>query len=319
MQQSQVYIGVDVSKASLSCAVEGTRAVHEISNDATAIAAWLEDLPRDALVAVESTGRYHQLLVAMAHARGHQTFVLNAQDVFFYARSLGCRGKTDRKDACVIAHYLAEHHQGLKPWNPTPALATELRELLRCRAAVAHKRMSLRMALRHASALAEEARLIDRQLEELLDRIDARIGALIESNPELKSKCSNLLTIAGVGLQGAAMLAALFTRISFRGTNAVVAYSGLDPRPCDSGKMVGRRRLSKRGDPLLRRQMYMAAFAATRSKALGPTYRALRAKGFKATQALVILARKLLRIAWAIWNSDRRFDASLLGPPGACA
>jgi hypothetical protein len=48
-------------------------------------------------------------------------------------------------------------------------------------------------------------------------------------------------------------------------------------------------------------------------------YRSIKAKGFKPTQALVILARKLLRVAWAVWKSGKAFDASLLGQPPACA
>ena len=317
MQESLIFIGVDVSKASLSCAIEGSKAVHDLANDAAAISAWLESQPVQALIAVESTGRHHRLLVTLAQARGHRTFVLNAQDVFFYARSLGCRGKTDRKDACVIAHYLAEHHRLLRPWSPPPAMAEELRELLRCRAGVAHKQMSLKMLLRHVASLARDAQLIDRQLDELLGSIDARISAVIANDEDLGCKCANLRTITGIGLQGAAMLAALFTRITFRNADAVVAYSGLDPRPCDSGTMTGRRRLSKRGDPLLRRQMYLAAFAATRSKVLGPFYRALKAKGFKPTQAMVILARKLLRIAWSLWNSGHRFNPAMHSSFGA--
>jgi hypothetical protein len=46
---------------------------------------------------------------------------------------------------------------------------------------------------------------------------------------------------------------------------------------------------------VLRRQVYLAGFAASRSNALKPLYLALRAKGFASTQAFIILGRKLLR------------------------
>ena len=101
--------------------------------------------------------------------------------------------------------------------------------------------------------------------------------------------------------------------------SGLVAYSGLDPRPNDSGSKSGRRRISKRGSPELRRQLYLAAFAASHSKALGPLYRSIKAKGFKTTQALVILARKLLRVAWAVWKTGKPFDPSLMIAPAACA
>ncbi|WP_341888535.1 transposase, partial [Variovorax sp. YR752] len=88
--------------------------------------------------------------------------------------------------------------------------------------------------------------------------------------------------------------------------------------PCDSGQHRGQRRLSKRGPAWLRRQMYLVAFAASHSKALKPLYQSIKTKGFAPTQALVILARKLLRIAWAVWNSEKNFDVRMLGLSPAC-
>jgi transposase len=82
--------------------------------------------------------------------------------------------------------------------------------------------------------------------------------------------------------------------------------------PNDSGTKKGRRRLSKRGPALLRRQMYLAAFAASHSKALKPLYTHIRAKGFSMTESMVILARKLLRVAFAIWKGQETFNPEQL-------
>lgn len=82
----------------------------------------------------------------------------------------------------------------------------------------------------------------------------------------------------------------------------------------DSGQKRGRRRLSKRGSPLLRRQLFMMAFSASRSHAFESVYQALKARGLSSTEACVVLARKLLRIAFAIWRTKRVFDASLWIP-----
>ena len=93
-----------------------------------------------------------------------------------------------------------------------------------------------------------------------------------------------------------------------------LAYSGLDPRAHDSGRSRSRRRLSKRGAPALRYQMYMAAMSASKTKTFAPTHQALRARGLQATEALMILARKLLRIAFAIWRSQKPFEAHRFSP-----
>jgi transposase len=100
----------------------------------------------------------------------------------------------------------------------------------------------------------------------------------------------------------------LLAQLDFASAEALVAYSGLDPRACDSGRSKGRRRLSKRGQPALRRQMYLAAMSACHTKTFAPTYRRLRDRGLKTTEALVVLARKLLHIAFAVWRTGKPFD-----------
>lgn len=318
MQAHQVFIGVDVAKATLSSCILGSPSPAAMSNDESSISQWLARLPSQAVIAVESTGRYHQLLVRLAYASGRHVFVLNARDVYFYAKALGARGKTDRTDAQIIARYLAEHHDSLKPWLPGTAVQQRLQELLRCRAGVATKRMSLRQVLRGVGELQVAVLPLEQQFDALLSYIDGQIAALVAADAQLSQGCAALRTITGIGAQGSAMLGALLSRVAFANADALVAYSGLDPRPNDSGAKTGRRRISKRGSPDLRRQLYLAAFSAAHSKALGPLYRSIKAKGFKPTQALVILARKLLRVAWAVWHSGKPFDPSLVGASLTC-
>ena len=103
-------------------------------------------------------------------------------------------------------------------------------------------------------------------------------------------------------------------RIPFATAQAFVAYTGLDPRPMDSGHKVGRRRLSKRGPAELRRLLYTAAMSASKTKLWKPLYLRQRAKGLSATAALVILARKIARIAWSVYHHQTSFDPNRLLP-----
>jgi transposase len=312
MQAQHVFFGVDVAKDNLVISVGGAPKPLVVANDEPAIKRWLKALSPQAVIAMESTGRYHQRLARLAYQAGLKVYVLNAKDVYFYAKALGARGKTDVLDAQIIARYVAEHHVALHPWSPGTPAQVEVQELLQRRARVAVCRASLRQTLAGMKSLASAVVQLDRQFEKLLGRIDREVQARVDSEPQLSQGNAVLQSISGIGPQSAAMLVALLSRIQFANADALVAYSGLDPRPADSGMRAGRRRLSKRGSPGLRRQMYLAALAATRTKTLGPTYQALRAKGFKSTQAVVILARKLLRIAWAVWKSGKPFDATKL-------
>jgi transposase len=135
------------------------------------------------------------------------------------------------------------------------------------------------------------------------------LQTLLEQEPALQQSAERLQSISGVGVQATVRLTPLFSCIGYVNVNAVVAYSGLDPRPNDSGSKRGRRHLSKRGPALLRRQLYLVAFAASHSKAYGATYQKLRER-LSTAEALVALARKLLRVAWAVWRSGQPFDAS---------
>jgi transposase len=313
MQEISSFVGVDAAKDELVVCIHNRPGTCSVANEAKAVRCWLRSLPAGCAVAVESTGRYHQLLVAQAHALGIPIYVLNARDVFFYAKGLGARGKTDRVDAQVIARYLAEHYARLRPFRPPTATQAEIDQLLGQRWCVVTKRVALRQSLASSPHLNGVVADLEHALGALLDTIDARIQALIDSTAELHDAQQRLRSISGFGLQSSAMLASLLSRIPFENADALVAYSGLDPRPCDSGRYRGRRRLSKRGPPALRRHMYLAAYSACRSKLLHPVYQQLRARGFKTTEAIVILARKLLRIAFAVWKSGRPFDPALIG------
>lgn len=313
MQVASVFIGVDASKAELVYAIHGQDVQGVIANEPAAVSAWLQQMPATAAIAVESTGPCHQLLAQAATAHGLKVFVLNARDVFFYAKGLGARGKTDRVDARVIARYLAEHHASLHPFAASSPAQAEIDQLLAQRWTVVTKRTALRQCL-HNSTLQASAEL-DTAFGKLLAAIDERIQRLIGSHEQLRQAQHLLESIVGVGQQSGALLASLLTRVPFATADALVAYSGLDPRPHDSGRTKGKRRLSKRGSPALRRQMYLAAMAASHSKAFGPLYKQLRDRGLKTTEALVVLARKLLRIAFAVWKSGQPFDSRLVAQP----
>jgi transposase len=54
--------------------------------------------------------------------------------------------------------------------------------------------------------------------------------------------------------------------------------------------------------------LFLAAQATAESKSARPIQKAIRAKGFSIRQALVILARKLLRVDYSIWKTQQPFD-----------
>lgn len=308
MQDAMHIAGVDVAKAELViCMNPDSAAVQTIANTEAAIEKWLHTLSPSTVVAMESSGCYHQRLAHMAHAAGMRVHVLNAQDVHMYAKAVSARAKTDRLDAAVIARYAREHGQHLKVWQPCNATALALQQLLDRRAKLVKQRVLLRQSLRAVAELKDALTMLEQAYQEALDQMDHLLHKLLAQEPQLQTAVHRLLGIKGFGLLAAVRLIALFSRIPFANADAVVAYSGLDPRANDSGAKQGRRRISKRGPAALRHQMYLAGFAASHSHAFKDVYASLRQR-MSPTQAFVALGRKLLRIAWAIWKSGQDFD-----------
>ena len=308
MQDGIVFTGVDVGKAQLLVSTLPTDKQLRLPNTDSASVRWLRTLPPGSLIAMESTGRYHQRLALLAVQAGMTVYVLNARDVHFYAKALGMRGKTDPSDARVIARYLLEHHEKLRPWNPGTVEQRNLIELLRRRAVVQRHLSAIDDSLQEVRELARQKACLARYANKVLAAIDAKIQALIASDAALLKRQERLQTIVGIGSQISAVLAAVLSRYEFANVRAVIAYSGLDPRPNDSGGKRGRRVLSKRGPAGLRRMLWLAALSASHSKAFSAVYQSIKSRGFSGTQALVILARKMLRVAWSVWRQETPFD-----------
>jgi transposase len=257
---------------------------------------------------MEATGRYHTLLADLADGLGLEVYVLNPKDVRYYAKGLGRRGKTDRVDAQVIARFLAKEHEQLRAYHTPSPEQRELDQILLRRARVVALRGALRASVQDLPLVAAELTEALHKLEALIVRLDERRDALIAACPERQQDQERLQSIVGVGpLVGAALGQAL-QRIPFGNADAFIAYTGLDPRPMDSGQKTGRRRLSKRGPAELRRLLYNAAMSAAKTKTWRPLYERQRAKGLSTTAALVILARKIARVAWSIHRHHTIFN-----------
>jgi transposase len=311
--EPSLNIGVDVAKAYIvvACA-QGSFAGKQIPNRSSELRAWLASLPTGTRIGVESTGEYHELLAQLACARGLTVFVLNARDLHHYARAVGLRGKTDRVDAQLIARYLAAEHARLRPWAPPTAEQRQIDRLLKRRAQIARARAALSQSLKGEKALASELAALKRQFEAVLDKLDAKLAKLVAASPARQSTCTQLSSIYGFGPLLGSYLGALFERIHFSNAKAFVAFTGYDPRPNDSGNKTGRRRLSKRGPAELRRLLFLAAMNWSKTEHGRALYEHYRQRGLTTTASLVVLARKLARIAFALHKHGTTFDTARL-------
>jgi len=298
--KSPMFAGIDVAQRTLDIAVEGDSQVHQIDNSSGAIRRWLRSLPEGCAIGLEATGNLHQLLVRAAIAAGRTVYVLNARDLSHYARSLGRRAKTDRLDAQLILRYLQREHEQLHPYQLPSARQAELDELIGRRHRVVRSRGALQQSFATSSRKPRALARTLRALEALIAELDARIQELVAAEDTLRTAATHLRTVVGFGPLLSASMAHAVTRHPFKKADAFIAYIGYDPRVRDSGQWRGRRFLSKRGPAELRRLLFTAAMSASRTQLWQPFYQRYRARGLCTTAALVVLARKLARVAFSI-------------------
>ena len=316
IQQATEFVGVDVASAHLDVAVHGHTNVRRYANTREDICQLLRALRPGCVLALESTGRYHTALAQAAHAAGLRVYVLNPLDARRYAQSVGQRGKTDRIDALVLARYICREHEQLRQWQPPTASQAQLRELIAHRATLVRQRSALAQAGSHNKMLASLDAPVLKALQEAIEHIDAQLAVIIQADPPSRQAFEHITSVPGLGLVCGSLLVMLFGRMHERSADAVIAFTGLDPRPNDSGKKTGQRRLSKRGWPEIRRLLYAAAMSAARTKTWNGFYLAQRAKGLSTTAALIVLARKLLRVAFSLLKQKSDFDCSLVAVRG---
>ncbi len=311
-------IGIDVSKAKLDClwlrdpgrlkvkskVFPNTPAGH------TALVAWALKQTGAAVTelhaVMEATGIYHEGLAYALHEAGARVSVVNPTQLRDYAKSLGARTKTDKKDALVIARFGVSQQPRL--WQPEPP------EVRRLKALIARLEAVKQDIQRELNRL-EKARITDtsvevvasietvhRQLNEEKTRLEALIDDHIDQHPGLKQDRALLESIPGVGPVISQQMVALLRGRAFTSAGQCAAFLGLVPVQHESGSSVrGRARLSKAGNARLRAKLYMAAIVATRfNPDIRGQYERLLQHGKCRMSALGAAMRKLVQICFGV-------------------
>jgi transposase len=312
--QSILDLGADVDSRYIVIACNARSfATLRIANERKSISAWLRSVPRGSRLGMESTGSYHELLAELATKAGLQVFVINPRALRRYAQSLGRRGKTDRLDSEVIARYIAREHDQLHAYVPPTKEQRALARLIKRRAKLVEVKAALTQSLRGLTGMRQDLQATNSALEQLIARLEQRIQQTLQQIPAAPQTAERIDQIPGIGVTTSTWLTYSFMRTPYANGDAAVAATGLDPRPDDSGKKQGQRHLSKCGPALGRALLFNCARAGARMKVWRPYYQAQIAKGLSNTAATVILARKMVRVAFAVYKNNRPFNPALLG------
>jgi transposase len=301
-------VGVDVSKAQVEICTGDQ--VMRLANARAELEAFFRGLPGLARVAVESTNRYHMKVVEAALACGHTVYLVDPFRLSRYRDAVGVRAKTDVTDAQLLVRYITSEARHLVPYSPPPKAVRRLRELLRARAKLTKTQVTIQQSLAEIGELKSTGVKLQQQYRAAIALIDGKLkGCLRDAG--YAAEATRCRGIPGIGRLNAAALVAVFHRGLFRNADAFIAFLGLDVRVRESGRYRGRRKLTKRGDPELRRLLFNAARAAARTSAWKACYERLRARGLSTTAACVALARKIARVAFAVLRDRSEYRAPI--------
>jgi transposase len=294
-------LGIDVSKETLSCFHAGV--TREFPNSRDALDQVKAFAPDADSWCMEATGRYHLRVAGYGVSVGKTVLVVNPGRAKKYLSFVSDRVKSDAVDARSLSRLGEREGENLRKYRPITPAVVRARDLMAARRVLVQSRVSLGQVrletgdegghLQEAIAAADAAE----------KAIRAKLADVLKDFPAYR----HLLEIPGVGPLSAAVAVCTLERGEFATSDALVAYAGLDPRVRESGTFRGKRKLSHQGDAELRTIIFMAARAGARTETWKDYYQKQLDKGLSTTAATAILARKMLRLIWAVYKQNRPY------------
>ncbi|RFA06629.1 IS110 family transposase [Subtercola boreus] len=181
-------------------------------------------------------------------------------------------------------------------------------------------RMGRRLAAEISQALSEQtvvvvgtnaaSLVLPRLAEQLtgLRRQRAEIAAEVERLVEAHPLQPVLTSMPGVGVRTAARLLTEISGKHFETSGHLAAYAGLAPVTRRSGTSIRGEHPSRRGNKILKRALFLSAFAALRDPTSRAYYDRKIAQGKRHNQALIALARRRCDVLYAMLRDGTMYQ-----------
>ncbi len=318
-------IGIDVSKAELAAVgiTPNEAYLKCVSNDMEAIKVFIKGLHQSGYrgkVVCESTGHYHLKLALVCHEIGIELIVLNPLQSSKHSKANIRKTKTDPQDALMLATMCIT-----EPNLPQPAQLTVPKVLIRLKmgqlasiekhlqqwqqslAQYEETYAGLSLALSdHQQALRAHGSSLKRVRKQLEKELELLLSQALADDESL----ADLRDIPGFSNVVAGLVGILDRQV--KGADSWAAYVGFDVSVRQSGTWKGRGRLTKRGNAYMRKRLFQAAWGACLNyDYVRAYYDQLKAQGRKHAEAVCIIARKLLRIAYCVVVKKVQFDPKI--------
>jgi transposase len=308
MVETKLVVGIDISKKTFDVALPNKEHYmsKQYSNDVKGFKQLCEALPPGAHCVMEASGPYYLRLATYLHLQGLKVSVVNPLVIKRFSQMRLLRAKTDKADAKMIAEYgKAENPE---PWCPPRQYILELQQLQslleqyhRHHTALLNQMEAFTQSGINSPTVQQSSKQMLKQLEKQSARVEQQMDSIVnEHHQELMNR---VCSIPGIGRKTAMTLIVISDGFKkFATSKQLSSYIGLCPRIVESGTSVkGKSKICKLGMSRMRRLLYVCTWSAIRFNVpCKQLYERLLAKGKAKMVALIAVANKLLRQAFAI-------------------
>jgi transposase len=267
-------------------------------------------------ICMESTGVYYENCALYLSMKAFRVCVVVPNKAKKYMQALGLKSKNDKIDAMGLARMGAE--QSLVPWAPISEFFYRLRSMTRHHQSLQEQKTVYKNQLHAVQSGMYADKVLVQQLKKMIDLTDklikqtyAEIVKLVNSDEQFKQGVEGICQIKGLGILTVATILAETNGFElFRNYKQLVSFAGYDVIENQSGKHVGKTKISKRGNSRIRRILYMPAFIAVKyqQKPFSDLHERVFERNKIPMKAYVAVQKKLLIMIYYLWKKNEKYD-----------
>jgi transposase len=274
----------------------------------------LKEIPL--VIVMEATGVYYENLALFLHLKRYKVSVVLPNKAKKYLQAIGLKSKNDKIDAQGLSRMGSE--QALEQWQPKDEFYYQLRSLTRQHQSLQELKTNVNNQLHANEKGMYLNKLVIRQLKLLIKTIDKQLQDLetaivahLAKDEEVSVLVKGITQIKGVGaLTVAVILAETNGFALFKNIPQVVSFAGYDVVENQSGRHVGKTRISKKGNGHIRRCLHMPAFSVVRyhqTPFVNLFNRTLARHNIK-MKSYVAVQKKLLILIYVLWKKKEAYQ-----------
>lgn len=331
METLKVTLGIDASKDNCECnlskltselevKVMAAKAFKNTESGIKESLKWINKHYQGAAdklnVVIEASGVYHERFALGLQGAGFRVSVVLPNKAKKYMESVGIKTKNDRIDAKGLARMGCE--QKLEQWTPLSPFYQKLRTYTRLHEDIQQKRTDTTNqlhALKHSAVPMKDAIKILEHLVAVFDKELAKIKKLVtdhvNSNGEVKERIENICSIKGAATLCVATVVGETNGFeSFENIPQLINYAGYDVVEDQSGKRIGKTKISKKGNSHIRRILHMPALNMMTYQvgSMPALYKRTFDKHGIKMKSYVAIQKKLLILIYTLWKKNEKFD-----------